>query len=181
MHCRISSHKFWQSKETVYVSPIRGTKSVIDGNQKELSISSFDASTFLFFVTWTVVSCPPNILFQSFLEEKFPAKKDDPEQPGRKMLDKSNTVKKFFLDQTISATLNTVGYIAAIAAYRGKDTASIIDEVRRDFWPLMQAGWKLWPMVSLLNFTVIPLSKRTLVGSLAGLGWGIYMSLLAAR
>lgn len=55
------------------------------------------------------------------------------------------------------------------------------DDHLQDFWPLMQAGWKVWPFVSLLNFTVVPLERRTLVGSLFGLVWGIYMSMLAAQ
>ena len=44
----------------------------------------------------------------------------------------------------------------------------------------MLAGLKLWPLVSLLNFTIVPVEKRILVGSLVGVGWGIYLSLVAA-
>ena len=33
----------------------------------------------------------------------------------------------------------------------------------------MQAGWKLWLLVALLKFTVIPLEKCTLFGSTVGL------------
>ena len=78
---------------------------------------------------WTLISCPPNVFFQIFLEEKFPANKQDPKNPSRTALSKTNTAKKFCLDQTISATINTAGYIAALAAYRGKDTNGIINEV----------------------------------------------------
>lgn len=45
----------------------------------------------------------------------------------------------------------------------------------------MQAGWRVWPFVALLSFTVIPLERRTLFGSTVGLFWGIYMSFLAAQ
>ena len=45
----------------------------------------------------------------------------------------------------------------------------------------MLAGYKLWPLVSILNFTVIPVEKRTLVGSLVGLGWGIFLAIKASR
>jgi hypothetical protein len=44
----------------------------------------------------------------------------------------------------------------------------------------MLAGLKLWPFVSILNFTVVPADKRLLVGSLFGVVWGIYLSLMAA-
>lgn len=45
----------------------------------------------------------------------------------------------------------------------------------------MIAGYKIWPLVSILNFTVIPVEKRTLVGSIVGLGWGVFLALRAAR
>lgn len=49
---------------------------------------------------------------------------------------------------------------------------------QEEFWPMMQAGWKLWPMVSLLNFAVFKsVESRSLVGGIAGLIWGIYLSL----
>jgi len=94
-------------------------------------------------LTWTLISCPPNILWQVYLEEKYPANKIVPttqggerEKPqaegaGQKRLSKTNTTKKFLLDQIIGATANTVGYIAALAAFRGKDAAGIIAEVQK--------------------------------------------------
>lgn len=90
----------------------------------------FDPSTFLFFLVWTLVSCPPNILWQIFLEEKFPASKYDV-KTGEKGLSKGNTVKKFLMDQSFGATANTVGYIAALAAWRGKDFAAVSAQVQQ--------------------------------------------------
>lgn len=42
-------------------------------------------------------------------------------------------------------------------------------------------GYKLWPAVSLLNYTVVPVEKRVVVGSLVGLGWGIFLAMRAAN
>lgn len=51
---------------------------------------------------------------------------------------------------------------------------------KQEFWPLMAAGWKLWPMISMLNFTVIrSVETRNLVGALAGMVWNVYLSLIA--
>lgn len=44
----------------------------------------------------------------------------------------------------------------------------------------MLAGYKLWPLVSLLNFTVVPVEQRTFVGGLVGLGWGVYLAIRAS-
>jgi hypothetical protein len=43
----------------------------------------------------------------------------------------------------------------------------------------MLAGFKLWPFVSILNFTVVPADKRLLVGSLFGVIWAVYLSLMS--
>lgn len=45
----------------------------------------------------------------------------------------------------------------------------------------MVAGYKVWPLVSLLSFTVIPADKRVLFGSLVGVGWGVFLSLFEGR
>lgn len=94
---------------------------------------SFDVSTFVFFLVWTIVSCPPNTFWQIFLEEKYPASKHDV-KTGEKSLSKSNTIRKFLMDQSFGATINTVGYIAALAAWRGKDSTAISADVQKVRW-----------------------------------------------
>jgi len=61
------------------------------------------------------------------------------------------------------------------------DIRSNDTDVCKNTYPMMSAGWKLWPIVSLFNFTVVPAQKRVLVGSIVGLFWGIYLSLLTSR
>lgn len=65
------------------------------------------------------------------------------------------------------------------AGFRGAGYTEAVAVAREEFWPLVRAGWKLWPWVSLLNFAVVKsVEGRTLVGSLAGMGWGVYLSLM---
>lgn len=141
------------------------------------------------------LSCPPNVLWQEYLEEQFPAYTADFD--GKKRLSKTNTAKKFVLDQTLGATVNTLLFIAVMSAFKGKDGKAIIRDCQRvcfstsriqkretadnsvqGFWPLAISGLKLWPMVSLLNLTIVPVNRRVIVGSLVGLFWGIYVSLI---
>lgn len=66
----------------------------------------------------------------------------------------------------------------AFAGFNGMGYSEAWGTAKGEFWPLMIAGWKLWPLVSLINFTVVrSVEGRNLVGSLAGLGWGVYLSL----
>jgi hypothetical protein len=54
-----------------------------------------------------------------------------------------------------------------------------VDEVREKFGPLMWDGYKLWPAFAVVSFVWIPVERRVLLGSLVGVAWGIYLSLLA--
>ena len=53
--------------------------------------------------------------------------------------------------------------------------------VPQQTWPVMKAGYKLWPAVNLVQHVFIPVERKTVVGSLVGLGWGVYLALFAAQ
>lgn len=112
-----------------------------------------------------------------------------------------NTVTKFLLDQTVGSTVNTLLFSmfmtsiqlamapgvpggktgAAAIDYGRVDWAFVLAKSRAEFWSIIKAGWRLWPAVSLVNFTLVKsVQGRNLLGSLAGVVWGIYMSLFAA-
>jgi len=91
-----------------------------------------------------------------------------------------NTIMKFLLDQTFGAAVNTLMFSLVFAGFKGANLERATQVAKQDFWSLMSAGWRLWPAVSLLNFTVVKsVETRNLVGSLAGIIWNVYLSLLA--
>ncbi|KAH7358280.1 hypothetical protein B0T11DRAFT_284115 [Plectosphaerella cucumerina] len=121
-----------------------------------------------------------------------------------------NTLIKTVLDQTVGAAINTLLFSvfmnslkAAMARPSGLDApgqsaaflfsraaidysrvdwAQIAERTKAEFFPLIAAGWRLWPAVSLINFACIKtVEGRNLLGGLAGVGWGIYVSLFAAE
>ncbi|EME88319.1 uncharacterized protein MYCFIDRAFT_55315 [Pseudocercospora fijiensis CIRAD86] len=177
------------------------------------------------FVTYSVLSCPPNYLWQAFLEAQFPAYANELPQSEKeltvdenatssgaekshgangglssrrvgekatapqtntklsedktKKLSLKNTAIKFTLDQTLGSAINTVLFIAGIALLRGQSLDTVYTNIQQQFWPMIFAGQKLWPAVSILSFAVIPLEHRMLFGSVAGLFWGVYLSLVS--
>ncbi|KAK1992261.1 Mpv17/PMP22 family protein [Colletotrichum falcatum] len=184
------------------------------------------------FILYTIISTPPNFMWQGFLEETFPAHhvspiknavasaaaNDDKELDREAREDKlvepklniRNTLTKLVLDQTVGATLNTLAFSMfmhsiqtamarpehlAAAQHSGAyllsrgavdyskvDWRAVVRSSRLEFVPIFVAGLKLWPLVSLVNFAFVKsIEGRNLVGSLAGIAWGIYMSLVAAR
>ncbi len=59
------------------------------------------------------------------------------------------------------------------------DPASRADH-QKDFWPMLLSSYKLWPFICLINLTIVPFKYRVLVGSAAGLAWGVYINLMYA-
>ncbi|KAI1079596.1 Mpv17/PMP22 family protein [Whalleya microplaca] len=123
-----------------------------------------------------------------------------------------NTAIKMVLDQTIGAAINTflfslfmhsiqaamtrplgaplsnpdqsIRYLTTRGAidYGKVDWLGVVARSRAEFFPLLVAGWGVWPFVSLINFAFVKsIEGRNLVTSLAGVGWGVYVSLVAAR
>lgn len=173
------------------------------------------------FAAFSVISCPPNYLWQTWLEATFPGytqslatsekeklvdetvagQSTSTEKPelrsrdvkqaaitsesapkperAKEQLNIRNTAVKFLLDQTIGAAVNTIMFTMGIAMLRGHSWQYGWEETKTGFWPLLVAGQKLWPLVSIISLTLIPVEQRMVFGSIVGVGWGIFLSLMA--
>jgi protein Mpv17 len=100
-------------------------------------------------------------------------------QKAKKQLSIRNTIIKFLLDQSIGAAVNTIMFIMGIAMLHGYSLQYGWEETKTGFWPLTFAGQKLWPMVSIISLTLVPVEQRMVFGSIVGVGWGIFLSLMA--
>ncbi|KAL1384186.1 hypothetical protein HDK64DRAFT_279400 [Phyllosticta capitalensis] len=175
--------------------------------QKQGQPLVFDFAAFVKFVLCTVISTPPNVLWQEYLEEAYPGNSPPPSQSkdkekSGKAKDEKNKQKrsngadpvvdegernywnmfmKFFLDQTVGAFVNIVLFVATIRALNGSGSDEIIVAIKEGMWPIYSAGLKLWPLVSLISFSVVPVDKRVVFGSIVGVAWGVYLSLVAAE
>ncbi|KAG4432823.1 hypothetical protein IFR05_011688 [Cadophora sp. M221] len=148
---------------------------------------SFDVKDILRFAILGAVTTPPNFLWQNFLEKKFPSKKEIVQEESKKSdsvenkegrLSKTNTVAKFFLDQTIGCWLNTLAFLLLFGFLKGKGALEIENEVKTGFWSMVFSSYRFWPLVTLTNLILVPPSQRILVGNLAGLAWGIFVNLV---
>jgi len=95
-----------------------------------------DLAQILQFMLFTAIVAAPNYIFQTVLEKCFPTRtvpepfleqvhakdKKDDEELLRKhgQLDVRNTVIKFFLDQSLSATTNTMLFIVVFGLIKGQ-------------------------------------------------------------
>lgn len=121
-----------------------------------------------------------------------------------------NAAIKLVLDQTLSATFNTLlfcmfnrslqaamgdaprersifkalGYWNSPGAidFSRVDFGEVWQKSKDEFWPIIRAGLSLWPAVSIVNYTLVKtIQGRNLVGGLAGVTWGTYMSMVASQ
>ncbi|KAJ6442206.1 mpv17 / PMP22 family domain-containing protein [Purpureocillium lavendulum] len=169
------------------------------------SFGAIDLVAFTQFLVYTALTTPPNHKWQQWLEFVFPTQ--TPVRPGHKpstkaangssengprrrdeqqkgeeptTLNIANTVAKFLLDQTLGAAVNTVLFICLMDYMKTSSFANARTNLEKDFWPMLFAGYKVWPFVCLLNLTIVPFEYRILVGSTAGLAWGVYINLMYA-
>lgn len=80
---------------------------------------------------------------------------------------------------TLGASGNTALFLLGTSLLRNGSVDLAVASCREKFWPVMQAGWRLWPMVSLLNFSVVPFQWRMTLGNVVGLFWGVWMSFVS--
>ncbi|KAI5198447.1 MFS general substrate transporter [Aureobasidium subglaciale] len=95
-----------------------------------------------------------------------------------KALSIKNTAIKFALDQTFGAVFNNALFIVGIAFLKGQSVNTALAALQNDFFPLLFAGQKLWPLVSIISFTLVPFEYRTAFGGIVGIAWGVYLNLI---
>ncbi|KAI5660799.1 hypothetical protein M9H77_20122 [Catharanthus roseus] len=69
---------------------------------------------------------------------------------------------KVVFDQTVWAAVWNSIYYAGLGFLRFESSSAIFDELKATFWPMLTAGWKLWPFAHLITYGVIPVEQRLL-------------------
>lgn len=144
----------------------------------------------------TLISAPPNYRWQQQLESSFPAYPPSSvismelktieegtvteAEPRRFSL--KNTLTKWVVDcMTLGAIFNTLGFLVIMGVLKGQPWQQIMSNIRAETIPIIVAGYKIWPIASIVSFSFIPVHRRIVFLSFVGLLWGIYMSLVASR
>ncbi|ESW21613.1 hypothetical protein PHAVU_005G085000 [Phaseolus vulgaris] len=83
---------------------------------------------------------------------------------------------KVAFDQTAwSAIWNSI-YYTVVALLRLDPPISILNELKATFFPMLTAGWKLWPFAHLITYGVIPVEQRLLWVDTVELVWVTILS-----
>ncbi|KAL5547978.1 hypothetical protein UlMin_003209 [Ulmus minor] len=83
---------------------------------------------------------------------------------------------KVIFDQTAwAAVWNSIYYIV-LGFLLFESPFSIFSELKETFWPMLTAGWKLWPFAHLITYGVVPVEQRLLWVDCVELIWVTILS-----
>ena len=69
---------------------------------------------------------------------------------------------KIFLDQTLYLAFYNTVYYVSLTVLAGKSVGEAWEEYTKQWWLLLSSGWKLWPLVGIVTYTLIPQQNRVL-------------------
>jgi hypothetical protein len=104
------------------------------------------------------------------------------QQGSQGRLNIRNTLVKWFVDCiTLGALFNTTAFLVIMGALKGQSWEHIRSNMRNETLTIIVNGYKVWPLASIISFSLIPVERRILFFSFVGLCWNVYMTLVAAR
>ncbi|KAF9143616.1 hypothetical protein BGX30_015180 [Mortierella sp. GBA39] len=90
-------------------------------------------------------------------------------------------VKRVIADQILFAPIGLAMLFTGLTVLEGGSLQQIKDKLNNTFIPTLQANYLVWPMVQLVNFSVMPLQLRLPFVSVVGIAWNAYLSLMNTR
>ncbi|OAQ33823.1 hypothetical protein K457DRAFT_134150 [Linnemannia elongata AG-77] len=90
-------------------------------------------------------------------------------------------VKRVTADQILFAPIGLAMLFTGLTVLEGGGLQQIKDKLNNTFIPTLQANYLVWPMVQLVNFSVMPLQLRLPFVSVVGIAWNAYLSLVNTR
>ncbi|XP_071730165.1 protein SYM1-like [Rutidosis leptorrhynchoides] len=86
---------------------------------------------------------------------------------------------KVAFDQTVWAAVWNSIYYVVLGLMRFESPITIFSELKTTFWPMLMAGWKLWPFAHVITYGVIPVEQRLLWVDCIELIWVTILSTLS--
>ena len=160
------------------------------------------------FLTLHLITAPLNYKWQELLESTFPAydrslagslplaerdvekysraRGDDADfeershRASKPRLNLKNTITKWFIDCiTLGAVMNTGAFFIIMGILKGQTSRKIMHNIRTKMLGIIINGYKVWPIVSIISFSFIPVKHRIQFFSCIGLAWNVYGTVVA--
>lgn len=86
------------------------------------------------------------------------------------------TVVKVTLDQLVFAPVFLAGFMSVLATLQGNDWSTVKQRLHADYSEILVNNWRLWPLIQLGNFYLVPLRYRVLLVQTVAVFWNTYLS-----
>ena len=85
-------------------------------------------------------------------------------------------VIKVGIDQTVWSIFWNSTYYILLGLLKAESPKTIISSVQQSWWDLLKAGWRLWPIVHICTYGIIPVQHRLLFVDAVELVWVCILS-----
>jgi len=147
------------------------TQKVFEKNPK------FDYARALKFVIFALLLTPISHYWYKLLDNLFPKNAKKIEATGFD----TSALKKLAMDELVYDPFCIVFFYTVIGILEGNNPSQIKQKIINLYWPTQLASWKVWPIVQLINFSVVPSHLRILFINSVSFWWGIYLQLKAGK
>ncbi|XP_078148131.1 peroxisomal membrane protein PMP22-like [Carex rostrata] len=93
---------------------------------------------------------------------------------------KETTAKKVLLEQLTTSPWNNMFFMAYYGlVVERRPFSQVKSKIKNDYPTVQLTSWKLWPIVSWINYQYIPLQLRVLFHSFIASCWAVFLNLKA--
>ncbi|KAG0256737.1 hypothetical protein BG011_004346 [Mortierella polycephala] len=87
-------------------------------------------------------------------------------------------LKRMMADQALFAPLGLALLFSGLTVLEGGGVQQIREKLNNAYFSTLQANYAVWPLVQLVNFSVMPLQLRLPFVSVVGIAWNAYLSMV---
>ena len=86
--------------------------------------------------------------------------------------------KKLLFTQTVFSLVSIASFYIFVSRMEGKDLEGTKDELKAKLLPTLYTNWKVWPLLQLINFALVPPQLQVLYVNFMQLWWNVYLSFM---
>jgi len=87
-----------------------------------------------------------------------------------------STLLKVSFDQTFFASFMIASFMIGLSALNGESFEKGFSKFKEHYWEAILVNWKIWPLVMVLNFRLVPLQFQVLFVNFVAIFWNAYLS-----